>query len=90
MFSCRKAAQIMSRELDAPLSFGQRVSLKGHLWMCSACRLARRQMQWVHKVVGGMSLEDAQKLLAAVPENLSPEAAAQIKAKLTGTDSPNI
>ena len=44
MFSCRQASERMSRALDEPLSFTQRLSLRAHLMMCNGCRNFSRRL----------------------------------------------
>lgn len=64
MISCKRAAELISLSLDAPLSLGQRISLAAHMCICGMCRRFRRQsriIQEVGKTVGeplGDSLSD--------------------------------
>ncbi|MDZ4783284.1 MAG: zf-HC2 domain-containing protein [Planctomycetia bacterium] len=44
MLSCKQATQLISEALDRKLSLGQRVGLRFHVMMCSACRAYRRQL----------------------------------------------
>ena len=44
MFSCRQASERMSRALDEPLSFTERLSLRAHLMMCNGCRNFSRRL----------------------------------------------
>lgn len=45
MMSCREATELVSRSLDAPLSWRQRVALRLHLAMCGLCRGFAGQMR---------------------------------------------
>ncbi|WP_281506093.1 zf-HC2 domain-containing protein [Chromohalobacter nigrandesensis] len=45
---CREATRLMSKNLDAPLGFQERMSLKFHLAMCGACRKCNQQFQLIH------------------------------------------
>jgi hypothetical protein len=44
MFSCKKAAVLLSKELDAELGRGGMLKLKCHLLICRACRTLQRQL----------------------------------------------
>ncbi len=44
MLSCKEATELMSLEQDRPLSLGERLGLRLHVLICSACSNYRRQM----------------------------------------------
>ena len=84
MISCRKAAELISGELDGHLSGWQRFALKTHLLLCSGCAIARKQFQWLNKIAGiaGTDSLAAEQLCMDDNTSLPPEAAARIKATL--------
>ena len=50
MMLCREATRLMSKRLDAPLSLGERLSLRLHLGMCRPCRHCNAQFDLLHRV----------------------------------------
>lgn len=56
MMMCKEATRLMSKRLDAPLSFSQRLSLGMHLAMCGACKRCNRQFALLHEA--GRHYED--------------------------------
>lgn len=44
MLTCKDASHLISENLERPLGFRERWSLKMHLWMCVNCRRFERQM----------------------------------------------
>ncbi len=84
MISCRKAAELMSRELDGRLSGWQRFALTTHLMLCAGCAIARKQFQWLQKMAGvvGTDPKAAEQLFADDKTVLQPEAAARMKETL--------
>ena len=44
MLSCKQATELMSQEKDRPLSLGERIGLRLHVWICAGCGTYRRQM----------------------------------------------
>lgn len=44
MLSCRQATELMSHELDRPLTLGERLGLRLHVRICTGCSNYRRQM----------------------------------------------
>ena len=48
MMSCKETARLISQGLTGRLSFSQRMVLRLHLWMCSACSSFRRQLAALH------------------------------------------
>jgi len=49
MMMCKEATRLMSIQQDRPLTFQERVSLRLHLSMCSACRECNRQFTLLHE-----------------------------------------
>ncbi len=58
MISCRKATELVSKALDAPLSRRERLALRLHLWLCHRCRRYQRQLHLLRRMVSRTSLED--------------------------------
>ena len=52
MITCREATELVSRSLDAPLDWRQRLGLRVHLLACSLCRDFRRQMLFLREALG--------------------------------------
>ncbi|GGX86529.1 hypothetical protein GCM10007160_12320 [Litchfieldella qijiaojingensis] len=50
MMMCKEATRLMSKRLDAPLSFQEKLSLKLHLAMCDACTECNKQFTLLHEV----------------------------------------
>ncbi|MFC3284927.1 zf-HC2 domain-containing protein [Litchfieldella rifensis] len=50
MMMCKEATRLMSKRLDTPLSFQEKLSLKLHLAMCDACQECNRQFTLLHEV----------------------------------------
>lgn len=44
MLTCKQASQLISQSLDHPLSWPQRMQLKLHLLMCTACNRFKQQL----------------------------------------------
>lgn len=44
MLNCRQATELMSQELDRPLSLGERLGLRLHVLICTGCSNYWRQM----------------------------------------------
>lgn len=45
MMTCRRAAELISRALDARMPFGLRAGLGYHTLVCRSCRRYRRQLR---------------------------------------------
>ncbi|MEQ5818606.1 zf-HC2 domain-containing protein [Halomonas sp. SCS19] len=50
MMMCKAATRLMSKQLDAPLTARERISLRFHLMLCSACRNCEKQFGMLHRV----------------------------------------
>ena len=46
---CREASELVSDELEAPLSRLEALALRGHLLVCSSCRRFRRQIRLIRE-----------------------------------------
>jgi hypothetical protein len=51
VMSCKRAAELTSRELDVPLRVYQRLALCLHRVLCPACRRFRRQLAELHRAI---------------------------------------
>ncbi|MFY0992076.1 zf-HC2 domain-containing protein [Halomonas sp. C05BenzN] len=49
MMMCKEATRLMSRQLDTSLTFQEKLSLKLHLAMCSACSQCNQQFRLLHQ-----------------------------------------
>jgi hypothetical protein len=49
MIMCRRATELMSQQLDRPLRWQERLSLRFHLMMCNACTECDRQFELLHR-----------------------------------------
>ncbi|MDC8802836.1 zf-HC2 domain-containing protein [Halomonas pacifica] len=50
MMMCKRATELMSQRLDRPLRWQERLSLRFHLTLCSACQQCDRQFQLLHRI----------------------------------------
>ncbi len=49
MLSCREATELMSQEQDRRLGFSERIGLRLHVLICTACSNYRRQMSFLRQ-----------------------------------------
>lgn len=49
MVMCKEATRLMSKRLDTRLRLSERLSLRFHTSMCSACRRCDRQFELLHR-----------------------------------------
>lgn len=54
MKSCRDTSALVSRSLDESLSWTERLQVRMHLLMCSACRNFERQTRFLHRACTGL------------------------------------
>ncbi len=50
MLTCKDSSKLISKSLDQPLVFKERIKLRMHLLFCSACRQFERQMNLIHRI----------------------------------------
>lgn len=58
MLSCREATRLLSEGLDRELPLRQRVSLRLHVMMCSACRAYGRQIEALSQLASKLFRSD--------------------------------
>lgn len=51
VLSCREAARLVSQAQDRPLTIAERVKLRLHLFVCSACSRFARQIEFLRDAV---------------------------------------
>lgn len=79
MFRCRDVSEKVSRSMDEPLPFFQRMAVGIHLMMCRYCRRFRRQLSALRMM---SCEEEADRPADETPDKLSPNAKTRIKEKL--------
>lgn len=48
--ACKRATELMSKGIDAPLSLPERISLRTHLMMCRYCRRCDDQFHMLRRI----------------------------------------
>ena len=76
MISCKRAAELISKQLDEPLSVKEEVLLKVHLFICEFCEQFRTHLQ---NVRGHMKRDCEEPVDQETCEKLCNEAKARIK-----------
>lgn len=80
--SCRKASELMSQQLERPLTFFQRVALAGHCAMCLCCGYYGDQIRVLHDIAPHLN-ENFSGNGRPMPV-LAPEARSRIQLLLSG------
>ena len=80
MINCKEHSKLVSDNLDRPISFWERMSVKMHEWLCPACNQFRKQLDGIHQACRYIDPDTA-------PEEyedcrLSEEASERIKSAL--------
>jgi anti-sigma factor ChrR (cupin superfamily) len=78
MTSCKYAALLLSRALDTPLTWRERLSLRVHLAICDMCRRFRQQLD---------AIQRAMRRSIDPEERLSDEARERIRKRLQDGES---
>lgn len=74
MLNCKQASELVSKSLDQPLPWSQRLSLKFHLLMCKYCTRFLKQMRAIQQTI--KQTQDEIELDASI--KLSDSAKAEI------------
>jgi hypothetical protein len=51
MLSCKEVTEVCSTEMERPLRWGEQLSLRTHLMMCTGCTNYRQQMKVLRLVM---------------------------------------
>lgn len=79
MKSCKEITELVSQSFDRRLSLRERMQLRMHFLMCTACSRFKRQAEFLHRA----AREYAHRGLAAAQQwTLSPGARERIRAAL--------
>lgn len=80
MINCKEYAKLVSRGLDGPLSFRERVSIKMHDWICPPCNHVKKQLKAIGEACRFVSsnAEDGEDQSTVLPD----DACERIKAAL--------
>lgn len=78
MITCEKSAKLICEGLDRPLSFWERVQLRFHVTMCSACKAFQKQNEALLRLFE----QRFQKLSATRTETLPEDACERLKRRI--------
>jgi hypothetical protein len=56
--TCKEATRLISTGLDRELGFADRVSLRLHLAVCSACNVVKSQFEFMRRALSSYSRPD--------------------------------
>jgi hypothetical protein len=79
MPDCKEVTEMVSRSLDEPMPFFQRMRMGMHLAMCRYCSRFKRQLQFLREAVKGARVPPE---FGPDRPGLSPEARQRIKLAL--------
>jgi hypothetical protein len=85
VFSCREAARLASEALDHPLNLRQRMTLRTHTLMCSACTKYAAQISFIDAIFRGRARRGTPHLPSS--ESLGAAARERIRARLKNPPS---
>jgi len=72
MLSCDKATTLVEKKIDVGLTFMERLNLKFHLSMCSACKNYQEQSILIHRALQ-KHLEDSESISSVVSPQIKAE-----------------
>jgi hypothetical protein len=75
MLTCKQASQIISRSLDNPLSWSDRMKLKFHLFICDACNRFNQQLRLLNSAL--------KRLIQTTESDSSIQLGLEAKARIT-------
>lgn len=80
--TCRRAAELLSWELDTDLPLHRRAGLGFHTLVCGACRRFRRQLGAVDEAAAEFVADPRAGIRAALPDETKDHLRAVIAARL--------
>lgn len=78
--SCQEASQLVSRQIDQPLSLMDSMRLRAHLLVCKACPIVHRKLKAIHQA--GLKYAFRDEAAGGACSGLSPEAKDRIAKSL--------
>ncbi len=52
MISCKRATELISKRMEEPLTVGEELSLKLHLFICEFCEKFKQQAEMIRSALG--------------------------------------
>ena len=59
--SCREASRLLSQGLDRKLTLKERLALRFHIAICTACERVEKQLQFLHRAIARLPAEDGER-----------------------------
>ena len=82
MISCKKATELVCQSLDRPLSLGERIQLRFHLWMCRGCKGFEEQSKRLDELIEQRFHDRVNDPRGQMLDGLSSDACERLKQKL--------
>lgn len=86
MLSCKKAAVLISQDIDDELSAIGKLKLRCHLFICQVCRTLRKQLQLQR--LAAKTAAEQEHLIDPAAGRLADESRERIKAALREKKKP--
>jgi hypothetical protein len=81
MMKCKEASQLISRNLDQPLSMRERLALKFHLIICKYCYRFSQQLQKLHVAIHNLSKSIEDDTNITLPSETKKRIVASLKSE---------
>ena len=79
MITCKRATELISKSLDEPLTTGERLSLRLHLFLCEFCEQFRKQCELLRQLLGPQATKQGDE---SSETELSPTEKEALKTKI--------
>ncbi len=80
MLTCKDSSKLMSQSFDRGLSLTEKIGIRFHLLICTACQRVHQQLAFIHKASKRLATEPMD--IPSTQSGLSPEAQERILKEL--------
>lgn len=80
MINCEEFSELVSQQMDRPLSFRDRISLRIHQWICPPCRFIKQNFTTIRQACRWMPPDEVDS--GSTCETLPEDVVARIKSAI--------
>lgn len=88
MLNCRQVTRLVSRSMDTPLSWHQRLGMRFHLLYCVWCRRYASQLRFLRSAAQKVAEKESDTAATKLPDETKKQMQERIEQALKNTPPP--
>lgn len=84
MISCKRATELLSKQMEEPLPLKDELALKLHLFICEFCEKFAQQIQLIRKALSSQRVDASDEPTPPAPHGAKERIKKKLRGELSG------